>query len=82
MAPAHTLAGKGARIEAPTVDAAVTPDEGWVGISAVDLDVRGTAAGLPEEEFRRAAEEAVAVRAVSNVNGITPAGADRPGEEG
>lgn len=48
MALAHTLAGKGAFIEGLIVEAVATLDEERLRISAVDLDVRGSVAGLSE----------------------------------
>jgi lipoyl-dependent peroxiredoxin len=48
MALAHTLAGKGAFIEGLTVEAVATLDEERLRISAADLDVRGSVAGLSE----------------------------------
>jgi lipoyl-dependent peroxiredoxin len=66
MALAHTLAGKGVLIEGLTVEAVATLDEERLRISAVDLDVRGSVAGLSEEEFGRLAQEAESVCPVSN----------------
>jgi osmotically inducible protein OsmC len=66
MALAHTLAGKGAFIEGLTVEAVATLDEERLRISAVDLDVRGSVAGLSEEEFGRLAQEAEKACPVSN----------------
>ena len=57
---------EGALIEGLTVEAVATLDEEWLRISAVDLDVWGSVAGLSEEEFGRLAQEAEKAYPVSN----------------
>jgi len=66
MVLAYTLAGKGALIEGLTVETVATLDEERLRISAVDLDVRGSVAGLSEKEFERLAQEAEKACPVSN----------------
>jgi lipoyl-dependent peroxiredoxin len=58
MALVHTPAEEGVLIEGLSVEAAATLEDERLRISALDLDVRGSVAGLSEEQFGRLVQKA------------------------
>ena len=66
MALSHTLAGRGADIDQIFVEAVAALDSDLLKITTVDLDIRGTVAGISQEQFQSVAEEAEKVCPISN----------------